>query len=128
MRSCDEMAAPNKQPFERDACVLMIVDQQNPQRTAFRHWRGKFYNSRRRRNAFHRQNESGTAFAPLAACNERAAVRLGERFRNRQAETESTIAPLECALALLERVENATHDFGFDPDSGIMNGDGEELR
>jgi len=63
----------------------------------------------------------------FASRDEGAAVRLGKRFRNRQTEPEPAIAALKCAFALLERIENAIHDFRLDPDAGVVHGDGEQL-
>src|SRR5438105_11194623 len=63
----------------------------------------------------------------FATGNEGAAMCLRERLGNRQTETESAIAALECALALFERVENTIHNFRFDPDAGVVDSDGEEL-
>src|SRR5712691_166786 len=106
----------------------MIIDQQNSERPAFWQRRGEFHNPRRRRNGLHRQYESGTAIASFAARDESSAMRLRERFRNRQTETETTVAPLKCALALLERVKNPIHDFRVDSNSGIVHGNCEQLR
>src|ERR1700731_5308036 len=107
MRRCDQMAAPNEQSLQRSASVLMIVDQQNSQRPAFRHRSSQFYDARRRGYSFHCQSEGGAAVAAFAARYECTAVRLGERFGNCQTKTEPAIAPLKRVLALFERIENA---------------------
>src|SRR2546423_7928654 len=111
MRRGHEMAASNEQSLERSASVQMIIDQQDSQRPAFGHWSGQFHDARRRRHGFHCQNESGSAVPAFATRDERAAVSLGKRFGNGQAETESAITPLKRALALFERIENTIHDF-----------------
>ncbi len=55
-------------------------------------------------------------------------MRLGKRFRNRQAEAEAAVAPLKRLFSLLEGVEDAIHDFRLDPDAGVFDGHYENLR
>src|ERR1700692_2287238 len=101
------MTAPDKQPFQSRAGVLMIVHQQNSESACLhRSDLRLLFALLRRRNCAHCQNKGGTAIASLAFGNQRAAMRLRQRFGNGQSQTKSTKTPLERAVALLEWIKN----------------------
>src|SRR5439155_21480287 len=55
------------------------------------------------------------------------AVRLRQRFSNREAEAQTAKSALKRAVALFKRVENTLYDFWFHPDTGIAQTDAQDV-
>src|SRR5215469_6564237 len=93
----DEVSATDEQFLQRSASVLMVINEQNLQ-TLLRSFTPCFWRDGRRfnrRERLHRQDERGSAIAPFAVHSECTAVRLRERFRNGQPETQAAKTTLE---------------------------------
>src|SRR2546423_6418272 len=127
--SGDVVAAKLEETFQGGAGVRMIVDEKNA-KTSRRRLRlsGTRFLSFFQLRGFHREQKRRSAVQSVAFGNERRAMGLGERFGNSQAESEPAEAALERALALLERIEDFLHDLRLDPDAGVRDGDGENVR
>ena len=125
----DVVSSPTQQPRENFAGVVMILHKEQPQ--AFAPCRsysvgGKPAHFRMGLGDGRQFKAKGRAFAqPSAGGGERAAVRFGDRFANRQPEPEAPDPLLERVLDLEERIEDVPQRPRVNPDACIAKLDGQ---
>src|SRR5437899_5056285 len=108
--------------LEHLASVRIVLDDEDPSRDRGRR-RGRCDGARfgGRRNAWQPDREYTALSRAIAPGRDRASVQPDERFRQREADPEAALRPIESALALDEELEYAVTEVRRDPGTGICD-------
>ena len=123
-RRADLVPVQGEQVGHRLGGIGVVLDQQNPQILDFGFWILDFRLADVRELGDHAvarqgEGEGGPLLQPRARGGQRAAVHLGDRLADGEAETQPAGPARAACPPLLEGVENVRHRRGIDADAGV---------